>query len=112
MTREWIDDRHYKIKHIGEDGEFWVTYEVNTTKDAVYLTEGLEQQLAREFENGMGSIRAWENGYDEDGRIVYLEQPMGNVQVCRFEVQCKEDVVRFIYTTVNGEVIVRERDAE
>ena len=108
MSKIWIDERHYKIKHIGEEGEYWKTYQTNVTQSAIYITEDEAERLVASYEGGkeMTSLRQWQGGVDEDGRQVFYETKDGETTpICAYEIHYQKDQVQFIYTKLNGETI-------
>ena len=54
-NRVWIDERHYKIKHVrllddGTEEEFWIEYDENETATTIYITEKLDARYAADHD--------------------------------------------------------------
>ena len=111
MAKRWIDERHYQIKHIGEDGEYWVDYKTNVTEKAIYITEELAIKEAAEYEGGRiaTSLREWKDGVDEQGRKVFYEKLDGTlIPICAYFIEWKRTSVTFTYRQLDGtEIRVR-----
>lgn len=112
--KEWIDERHYKIKHVGEDGEFWKTYKTNVTKDTVYITEELDEAYATEYHLHDGvrigtSATYWIKGVDDDDRKIVYEQKDGTtVQITTRQVEYEPGMYRVYYEDIDGAPFIRE----
>lgn len=109
-NREWIDERHYRIKHVrtldnGTTEEFYVDYVENCTKTHNYLTPEFEKSRVKMHNGGTGSSTStFVNGKNTAGKIMVWEDKIGGptVQICKMEVFETPTSVTFRYTRMDG----------
>ena len=109
-NREYIDERHYRIKHVrtldnGKTEEFYVEYVDNTTETHTYMTPEFEKSRVKMHNGGTGTSEStFTNGKDASGKIIVWEEKIGGptVQICKMVVEERPTSVTFRYTRMDG----------
>lgn len=108
-NREYIDERHYRIKHVrdlgnGKTEEFYREYVDYTTDTHTYLSPEFEKMDVASHNGGNStSVSTYKDGKAADGTIIGFEESVGGkfTQVKKMEIIRTSGSVTFRYTRMD-----------
>ena len=107
-NREWIDERHYRIKHVrmldnGSYEEFYVEYQENENETTVFMTPMFEEMDVKSHNGGIStSTSTFAGGMLGDKEIVWEDEIGGpTVRIKMMEIIRDNKSVTFRYTKMD-----------
>lgn len=115
-NREWIDERHYKIKHVRLNEEtntyeeFYIEYQENETETTVYMTPMFEEMDVKSHNGGISTSTSNFVGGEVGGKPIVWEEEIGGptVRIKFMEILRDKESVVFKYTTMDDSIIERK----
>ena len=107
-NREWIDERHYRIKHVrrledGTEEEFYITYQENSTETTTFMTPMFEEMDVKSHNGGISTSTSEFPGGKSAGKDIVWEDEIGGpvVPIKRMEILRNATSVTFRYTKLD-----------